>query len=126
MKSRNNKSEKVMDNLSRLYQYLWNQRTLPLKSLLKSHPKYAAANRVKNIVILWMLVEKACTSTSTINLVQQYVLKADLNLKSVYGEYTELSQFFNVFMAQAKVAWEAGVHFGSEIVFGLIQAKLHK
>ena len=35
----------------------------------------------------------------------------------------DLSKYYNVFMAQAKLAWEAGVNFGSKTVIGLIQDK---
>ena len=124
LKSWNIKNEKVMDNLNRLYPYLWNQCTLPLKSHLKSHSKYAATKKVKDTVISWMLIEETCTSTCTINLVKQRVMKADLNLKSVYGETNKLLKYFDVFVAQAKVVWEAGVDFGSKIVVNLIHGKL--
>ena len=38
----------------------------------------------------------------------------------------ELSKYFDVFMAQAKVVWEAGIDFGSKIFVSLIQGKLHE
>ena len=110
MKSWNIKSEEVMDKLRWLYPYLWNQYTLPLKSYLKSHSKYTAAKKVKYTVKLWMLVEETCNSTSLINLVLQRVMKVDLSLKNVYGENKELSEYFDIFMAQAKVAWEISVN----------------
>ena len=125
MKSWNNKSKKVMDNLSQLYPYLWNQCTLPLKNCLKTHPKYKVAEKVKDAVQLWIMIEETYNSTSTIDSAQQRVLKADLNLKSVYGENMDLSEYYDVLLLQSKVVWVAGVNFGSEVVAGLIQAKLH-
>ena len=110
MKSRSNKSEKAMNNLSQSYPDLQNQCILPLKSHLKSHSKYAAAEKVKD----------------AINSMQQRVLKADLNLESVYGKYMKLLEYFDTFMEQGKVAQEAGVDFGSKTLVGLVQDKLHK
>ena len=87
---------------------------------------YAAAEKIKGTVTSWLLIEETCTSTSAIDLVQQWVMKADLNLKSVYRENMKLSKYFDDFMVQAKVAWETGVNSGSEAVVSLIQDKLHE
>lgn len=53
------------------------------------------------------------------------MLKVDLNLKSIYGENMDLSKYYKVFVAQVKVAWVAGINFGSKTVVSLIQDKRH-
>ena len=47
LKSQNLKKGKVLDNISLLYLTLWNQCTLPLKSKIKSHLKYAVAEKAE-------------------------------------------------------------------------------
>ena len=124
LKSSNIKSEKAMDNLSQLYLYLQNHCTLSLKSYIKSHLKHAIAKKIKDTVLLWMMIEKIYTSTSLINLVLQRTMKADLTHKNMYGESMELPKYFDVLSAQAKVALEAGVDYGSEAIIGLYQGAL--
>ena len=94
MKLWNSKTEKVMDNLGKAYPYLWNQCTLPLKNCLKTHQKYKVAKKDNDAVQLWMMIEETCTSTLIVISVQKRMLKADLHLKSVYGENMELAKYY--------------------------------
>ena len=64
LKSWNIKKDKVLDNMCRLFLYLWNQCTLALKSKIKFHPKHAAAEKIKDTVQFWMLIEEVYTNTS--------------------------------------------------------------
>ena len=124
MKAWNIKKDKVLNNMCHLYPYLWNQCILLLKCRLKTHLKYAVAKKIKDIVQLWLLIEEVCTSTSGINLVmQQALLKALLSLQSVYRENVKLSKYFEVFLAQAKVVWEADVNFGSRLLISHYHVK---
>ena len=97
-----------------MYPTLWNQCTLPLKSKIKGHDKFAKAEKHKDTLVLWKLIEEICSSTSSINSVVQRALKADLSIGNIYGENTELAKYYEVFVARAKVALEAGVNFSSE------------
>ena len=63
LKSWSIKKGKVLDNTCCLYPYLWNQCTLALKSKIKCHPKHAAAEKIKDTVALWLLIEEVSTST---------------------------------------------------------------
>ena len=97
-----------------MYPTLWNQCTLPLKSKLQGHDKYAKVESHKNTIELWKLIEEICSSTLSINSLVQRALKADLSIGNIYGENMELAKYYEVFVAQAKVALEAGVDFSSE------------
>ena len=86
LKNWNLKKGKTLDNISRLYPTLWNQCTLPLKSKLQGHDKYAKVESHKNTFELWKLIEEVCSSTSSINSVVQRALKekADLSIRNIY------------------------------------------
>ena len=114
LKSWNNKKEKVLENICRLYPYLWNQCTLPLKSKVKSNPRYTDADKYKDTVVLWNIIEEICSSTSSINSAAQRAMKARQSLMSLHGQDLELAKYLEMFTARAKVALEAGVDFGSE------------
>ena len=70
------------------------------------------------------MIKETCNSTLTIDSVQQRMLKADLHLKSVYGENMELLKYYNIFMSQAKVAWEEEVNFDGKTVVKMIYDKI--
>ena len=95
----NLKKEKVLDNICQLYPHLWNQCTLPLKSKIKSHPKHAAADKYKDTVQLWLIIEEVCTSTSSINSVAQQAMKARQSLLSLHGQDRGLAKYHEVFVA---------------------------
>ena len=61
-----------------------------------------------------------------INLVIESTMKVDLSLKNVYGENMELSKYFDVFLAQAKVACKAGVNYGSKAIIIHYQGELQE
>ena len=71
LKSWNLKKGRVLDNICQLYPILWNQCTLPLKSKIKSHAKYMVVEKHKDTIVLWLLIEEICTSTSLIKSVLQ-------------------------------------------------------
>ena len=93
-----------MDHLCQAYPYIWNQCSLVIKNHLNTHQRYKAAKKIKDAVELWMMIEETCNSTLTIDSAHMQMIKVDLNLKSVYGKELSLLKYYNVFMAQAKVA----------------------
>ena len=97
--------------------------TLALKSRIKSYPKHAGAEKIKDSVQLWMLIEEVCTSTSSINSVAQQALKACLSLNNIYGENMELAKYYEVFLAQARVALEVGIDLGDNSLVILSHVK---
>ena len=56
LKNWNFKKGKTLDNISRLYSTLWNQCTLPLKSKIKGHPKFAVVEKHKDTLVLLSLI----------------------------------------------------------------------
>ena len=92
LKNWNLKKGKTLDNISQLYPTLWNQCTLPLKSKLQGHDKYAKVESHKNTIKLWKFIEEIYSSTSLINSVVQRALKADLSIGNIYGENMELAK----------------------------------
>ena len=76
--------------------------------------KFAKAEKHNNTLVLWKLIEEICSSTLSINSVVKRALKADLSIGNIYGENMELAKYYEVFVAQTKVALEAGVDFSSE------------
>lgn len=105
-----------MDNLGGacLYLYLWNQYTLTLKNHVKAHTKFKVAKNNKNFIDLWY------NNTTTINLAQMHIMKVDLNLISIYEQDIELSDYYDLFAAQAEVALKCGVDYRDEIITTLI------
>ena len=71
------------------------------------------------------MIEETCNSTLTVDSAQIWILKVDLNLKSLYGQDMDLLKYYDVSMVQVIVAGEVAVAYCGESVVLVIQDEKH-